>query len=93
MVSSRPSRPIGALRLVRVGFSFPLEIDRGPDDARFSAELDGGALMDLGCYCISAIRLVAGEPASLAGKQVVVYPDEYKTGDVITPFEKARTAK
>lgn len=62
---------IGALRLVRVGFSFPLEIDRGPDDARFSAELDGGALMDLGCYCISAIRLVAGEPASLVGKQVV----------------------
>jgi branched-chain amino acid transport system substrate-binding protein len=28
-----------------------------------------------------------------AGKQIVVYPDEYKTGDVITPFEKARTAK
>ena len=26
-------------------------------------------------------------------KQVVVYPDEYKTGEVITPFEKARTAK
>ena len=24
------------------------------------------------------------------GKQVVVYPDAYKTGDVITPFEKAR---
>src|SRR5687768_3083702 len=27
------------------------------------------------------------------GKQVVVYPDAYKTGDVITPFEKARSAK
>src|SRR5688572_21634792 len=27
------------------------------------------------------------------GKQVVVYPDEYKTGEVITPFEKARSAK
>lgn len=27
------------------------------------------------------------------GKQVVVYPDEYKTGDVIAPFEKARKAK
>jgi branched-chain amino acid transport system substrate-binding protein len=27
------------------------------------------------------------------GKQVVVYPDDYKTGDVITPFEKARKAK
>ena len=27
------------------------------------------------------------------GKQVVIYPDAYKTGDVITPFEKARSAK
>jgi branched-chain amino acid transport system substrate-binding protein len=27
------------------------------------------------------------------GKQVVIYPDDYKTGDVIAPFEKARKAK
>jgi branched-chain amino acid transport system substrate-binding protein len=27
------------------------------------------------------------------GKQIVIYPEEYKTGDVITPFEKARSAK
>jgi branched-chain amino acid transport system substrate-binding protein len=27
------------------------------------------------------------------GKQVVIYPEEYKTGDAITPFEKARSAK
>jgi branched-chain amino acid transport system substrate-binding protein len=26
-------------------------------------------------------------------KQVVIYPDTYKTGNVITPFEKARSAK
>src|SRR5262245_36016130 len=26
------------------------------------------------------------------GKQIVVYPDAYKTGEVITPFEKARKA-
>jgi branched-chain amino acid transport system substrate-binding protein len=26
-------------------------------------------------------------------KQVVIYPDEYKTGEAITPFEKARSAK
>jgi branched-chain amino acid transport system substrate-binding protein len=24
------------------------------------------------------------------GTQVVLYPDQYKTGDVIAPFEKAR---
>ena len=27
------------------------------------------------------------------GKQVVIYPEEYKTGDVMTPFEKARSGK
>jgi branched-chain amino acid transport system substrate-binding protein len=25
--------------------------------------------------------------------QVVIYPDEYKTGEAVTPFEKARSAK
>ena len=27
------------------------------------------------------------------GKQVVIYPDDYKTGSAITPFDKARSAK
>src|SRR5262245_12721163 len=27
------------------------------------------------------------------GKQVVIYPDDYKTGEVIAPFDKAREAK
>ena len=26
-------------------------------------------------------------------RQVVLYPDQYKTGDVIAPFEKARSGK
>jgi D-xylose 1-dehydrogenase (NADP+, D-xylono-1,5-lactone-forming) len=62
---------IGPLRLVRVAFSFPLAIERGSADARFSAELDGGAMMDVGCYCVSAIRFVAGEPESVSAKQVI----------------------
>ena len=33
-----------------------------PDDIRRSRELGGGALGDLGCYCVSAIRLFAGQP-------------------------------
>jgi xylose dehydrogenase (NAD/NADP) len=32
------------------------------DDVRFVPELGGGALLDLGCYCSSAARLVLGEP-------------------------------
>ena len=30
-----------------------------PGDVRLSAELDGGGLMDVGCYCVSASRLLA----------------------------------
>jgi predicted dehydrogenase len=55
---------VGEVRLVRATFSFPL--DR-PGDVRWDPDLDGGALMDVGCYCISGIRLVLGEPMFIAG--------------------------
>jgi D-xylose 1-dehydrogenase (NADP+, D-xylono-1,5-lactone-forming) len=58
---------IGPLRVVRAAFSFQLG---STDDVRFDPELDGGALMDVGCYCLSAIRLLAGEPERLQGEQV-----------------------
>jgi predicted dehydrogenase len=62
---------VGPLRLIRAAFSFPLAIERSPGDARFDPELDGGAMMDVGCYCVSAIRLFGGEPESVAGEQYV----------------------
>jgi D-xylose 1-dehydrogenase (NADP+, D-xylono-1,5-lactone-forming) len=59
---------VGALRLVRASFSFPLA---GDGDVRLDPALDGGALMDVGCYCVSAARLVAGgEPRSVAAEAV-----------------------
>jgi len=58
---------IGRLSLVRAAFSFPLT---DAADVRLSAGLEGGALMDVGCYCVSAARLLAGEPVSVAGDQV-----------------------
>ena len=59
---------IGDLRMVRAAFSFP---ELAPGDIRLSRELEGGALMDVGCYCLSAIRLIAGEPQTLVGRQVL----------------------
>jgi len=38
------------------------------DDVRFVPELGGGALLDLGCYCVSACRLVLGEPGLVHGE-------------------------
>jgi len=57
---------IGELRAVRAAFSFPLI---GAGDVRLSSELDGGALMDVGCYCLSGMRLVAGEPERVFAEQ------------------------
>jgi predicted dehydrogenase len=59
---------VGTLRMVRAAFSFP---ERAPDNIRLNPDLEGGALMDVGCYCLSGIRLVAGEPRGLVGRQVL----------------------
>jgi predicted dehydrogenase len=50
---------VGQVRIVRVDFGFVL--DR-PADVRWRADLAGGALMDVGCYCVNLARLVVGEP-------------------------------
>jgi D-xylose 1-dehydrogenase (NADP+, D-xylono-1,5-lactone-forming) len=59
---------IGALRVVRSSFSFSLG---DPGNVRLAADLDGGALMDVGCYCVSGSRLLAGEPLQVYGEQVI----------------------
>jgi xylose dehydrogenase (NAD/NADP) len=59
---------IGELRVLRASFGFTLERS---GDVRLNADLDGGALMDVGCYCISVTRLFGGEPEIAIGRQVV----------------------
>jgi len=59
---------IGSLRLVRSAFSFGLGDET---NVRLDPELDGGALMDVGCYCVSSSRLLAGEPELVFGQQLV----------------------
>jgi len=57
------SGAIGELKQIRSSFTFPL--DR-PDDIRWSRELGGGALMDVGCYCVDVSRALAGrEPVEV----------------------------
>jgi D-xylose 1-dehydrogenase (NADP+, D-xylono-1,5-lactone-forming) len=56
---------IGELRAIRSTFSFQIELE---DDIRLSRELAGGSLMDVGTYCVSAARLIAGrEPLAAVG--------------------------
>jgi D-xylose 1-dehydrogenase (NADP+, D-xylono-1,5-lactone-forming) len=48
---------IGDLRIIRAHFAFAVG---QPDDIRLQATLDGGGLMDVGCYCVSGCRTLAG---------------------------------
>src|SRR3954447_20073257 len=53
------SGAIGELRLVRASFSFAMYDEQ---NIRLRPDADGGSLMDVGCYCVSGSRLLAGEP-------------------------------
>jgi predicted dehydrogenase len=59
---------IGTLRLVRATFSFTMA---DPGNVRMLADVEGGGLMDVGCYCVSGCRLLAGEPERVYGEQVI----------------------
>jgi D-xylose 1-dehydrogenase (NADP+, D-xylono-1,5-lactone-forming) len=59
---------VGRVRIIRAAFGF---VARDPANVRLSAGLDGGALMDVGCYCVSGSRLIAGEPERVAGEQAL----------------------
>jgi xylose dehydrogenase (NAD/NADP) len=67
LVESLPR--IGELRLIRATFSFPL-VGRD-DDVRWDPSLDGGALLDVGCYCVSGARLFGGEPSDVGAAAVL----------------------
>ena len=57
---------VGEPRTIRAVFSFPLA---DVENIRMKPELEGGALMDVGCYCVSGARLLAGEPERVYGEQ------------------------
>jgi xylose dehydrogenase (NAD/NADP) len=60
LVESLPA--IGPLQTIRATFSY---VQEGSADIRLRPDLDGGSLMDVGCYCVSGLRLVAGEEPDL----------------------------
>jgi D-xylose 1-dehydrogenase (NADP+, D-xylono-1,5-lactone-forming) len=66
----RLAHEIAPLRVVRAAFGFPLPAE-DTGNVRLQGDLDGGALMDVGCYCVSGMRLLAGEPAAVTAQQVV----------------------
>jgi D-xylose 1-dehydrogenase (NADP+, D-xylono-1,5-lactone-forming) len=83
---------IGDLRLVRTCFSYSLY---DAENIRLRTDVEGGSLMDVGCYCVSGSRLLAGEPEEVHGRQLVgssgtdwVFTGSMRfPGDVVAQFD------
>jgi len=56
---------IGELRLIRSAFSYGLY---DHENIRLRVDVEGGALMDVGCYNVSGSRLMGGEPERVWGE-------------------------
>jgi xylose dehydrogenase (NAD/NADP) len=56
---------IGELRLIRSAFAYSLYDET---NIRLQADVEGGALMDVGCYNVSGSRLFGGEPRHVYGE-------------------------
>ncbi len=83
---------IGELRVIRSAFSYSLY---DAENIRLRTDVDGGSLMDVGCYCISGSRLFAGEPESVHGDAYIgpsgtdwVFAGSLRfAGDVVALFD------
>jgi predicted dehydrogenase len=62
---------IGAVRAVQASFGFHLT---NSIDVRLDPALDGGALMDTGCYCLSFIRQIMGERGTVSYAKAQMTP-------------------
>jgi predicted dehydrogenase len=63
---------LGEVRVVHSSFSFTL---RNRNNIRLSRDLGGGALFDVGCYCIRLARLIFAEEAT-GGTALAVWAPE-----------------
>ena len=83
---------VGEIRSVHATFTANLKRE---DDPRWVAELGGGALLDVGCYCVSAARLLLGEPgavhgeARMRGEVDIGFAGTLRFGEVTATFQCA----
>ena len=86
---------VGEVRTVHATFDARLT---RPDDPRWTRDLGGGALLDVGCYCVSAARLVLGEPvgvrgeARMSGEVDIGFAGTLRFADVTATFQCALDA-
>lgn len=80
---------VGAIEAIEAVHSFSAPASRlDPAGRLLAPELGGGAILDVGCYCVSGALLVAGEePVAISGERVVgpTGVDEQATASLLFP--------
>ena len=77
---------IGQLRMIRTSFCFAVK--NMATNIRFSTEMAGGGLMDVGCYCINFARHLAGQEPNRMTATAHLHPsgvDDLATGTLGFP--------
>ncbi|MFT5468721.1 MAG: xylose dehydrogenase (NAD/NADP) [Verrucomicrobiales bacterium] len=91
---------IGDLRLIRTNFTFARPVSL--EDARYQVAHAGGALMDVGCYCMNLTRALVGAEPNSAHAVAHLHSsgvDDYAAGtlkfgdDVLTTFTCGMTVQ
>lgn len=86
MMKVAAEQRLGALKLIDTGFGFRA---MGYDNWRFHHDLaGGGALMDVGIYCIQAACYLTKElPINVSAQEVKTYPDRFVDVDETILFQ------
>jgi len=78
------SGAIGDVHLINASFNFRLTYE---SNIRLNKNLGGGAMMDVGCYCINIMRLVTGEEP-IEGKAIAIWGAETEVDEQIVGILK-----
>jgi xylose dehydrogenase (NAD/NADP) len=54
------NQTIGKVTIINAAFTYAMSFDE-QDNVRLKPTMGGGGLLDIGCYCVNAIRMMAGE--------------------------------
>ena len=80
----------GTLQLIRARFAFTVADSQ---NIRLSAPLGGGALMDVGCYCVNVVRGLAGAQPTTVQASATWRQDVDETLTATLEFENGLTAQ
>lgn len=81
VVADVRARAIGQVKLIRTSFCY--HTSNIHDNIRFSVDLAGGAIMDIGCYCVDFAGLIAGSDVAAVQGYAHVHEtgvDDYAAG-------------